>query len=109
MEELQDLLGQNDATLFFYNRCTSVDEEDLIGEAFDSEDTVTVWVGAPPDPEEDDEEERNEPKKIKNNSDYEIILVAETRSGNPVCFEGNKVTAVRFDSSTWSKNIELYR
>ena len=52
VEEIQDLLELNDVVLFFFNRCTSVDDQDLIGEAFDSEDAVTVWVGPPPTPEE---------------------------------------------------------
>ena len=109
VEEIQDLLGQSDANLFFYNRCTSVDEQDLIGEAFDSEDPVTVWVGAPPTPEEDEVEERSQPKNIKNKSDYEIVVVAQTKNGRPIFFKENQLKAVKFDSWTWTKKIELYR
>ena len=109
VEEIQDLLGQNDAALFFYNRCTSVDDQDLIGEAFDSEDPVTVWVGAPPSLEEDDVEERSQPKNIKNKSDYEIVVVAQTKNGRPIFFKENQLKAVKFDSWTWTKKIELYR
>ena len=107
VEEIQNLLGQNAAPLFFYNRCTSVDDQDLIGEAFDSEDAVTVWAGAPPTPEE--EERSRVPKNIKNNSDYEIIVVAQTKKGMPIFLRGNQVKAVKFDSWAWTKNIELYR
>ena len=107
VEEIQDLLGQSDANLFFYNRCTSVDDQNLIGEAFDSEDAVTVWRGAPPSP---DEVERSKPiKNIKNKSDYEIIVVAQTKKGRPIFFSGNQHKAVKFDSWAWSKKIELYR
>ena len=81
----------------------------MIGEAFDPEDTVTVWAGAPPTPEEDDEEERGEPKNMKNNSDYDLIVVAQTKMGKPIFFEGNQLKAVKFDSWTWTKKIELYR
>ena len=115
VEEIQTVLGQNDVPFFFYNRCTSVDDQDLIGEAFDSEDAVTVWVGAPPTPEdeeeeeEEEEEERGELKNIKNNSDYEIIVVTQTKQGRPIFFEGNQLKAVKFDSWTWTKIIELYR
>ena len=112
MEEIADLLPENDAPLFFYNRCSSVDDQDLIVEAFDSEDPVTVWAGAPPATEEDeeeDEEERGDPKNIKNNSDYEIIVVAQTKKGLPIFLRGNQVKAVKFDSWAWTKNIELYR
>ena len=100
--------------MFFYNRCASVDDQDFIGEAFDSEDAVTVWVGAPPTPEdeeeeEEEEEERGELKNIKNNSDYEIIVVTQTKQGRPIFFEGNQLKAVKFDSWAWTKKIELYR
>ena len=110
VEEIQDLLELNDVVLFFFNRCTSVDDQDLIGEAFDSEDAVTVWVGAPPTPEEGDErDERREPNKISNKSHFEIVVVAETKSGRPIYFEESQLKAVKFDSSAWTKKIELYR
>ena len=110
VEEIQDLLGQSDANLFFYNRCTSVDDQDLIGEAFESEDPVTVWDGAPPIPDEGEVEERSEQiKNIKNKSDYEIIVVAQTKKGRPIFFSGNQHKAVKFDSWAWTKKIELYR
>ena len=107
MEEIQNALGQNDVPLFFYNRCTSVDDQDLIGEAFDSEDAVTVWAGAPPLPEE--EERSRVPKNLKNNSDHEIIVVAHTNKGLPIFLRGNQVKAVKFDFWAWTKIIELYR
>ena len=107
VEEIQNALGQNDVPLFFYNRCTSVDDQDLIGEAFDSEDAVTVWAGAPPTPEE--EERSRVPKNLKNNSDYEIIVVAHTNKGLPIFLRGNQVKAVKFDFWAWTKIIELYR
>ena len=107
MEEIQNALGQNNVPLFFYNRCTSVDDQDLIGEAFDSEDAVTVWAGAPPTPEE--EERSRVPKNLKNNSDYEIIVVAHTNKGLPIFLRGNQVKAVKFDFWAWTKIIELYR
>ena len=110
VEEIQDLLELNDVVLFFFNRCTSVDDQDLIGEAFDSEDAVTVWVGPPPTPEEGDErDERREPNKISNNSHFEIVVVAQTKSGRPIYFEESQLKAVKFDSSAWTKKIELYR
>ena len=109
VKELKNVLGKNEATLFFKNRCTSVDDQDLVGEAFDSEDAVTVWVGAPQTPEEDEVEERSQPKNIKNMSDYEIIVVAQTKNGRPIFFKENQQLAVKFDSWAWTKKIELYR
>ena len=108
VEEIADLLPETDATLFFYNRCASVDDQDLIGEAFDSNDPVTVWVGAPPE-EEVERSERKNLTNIKNNSDFEIIMVAQTKKGMPIFFEKNQLAAVKFDSWAWSNKIALYR
>ena len=108
--EIQKLLGQNYPSLFYFNRCTAIEKHELIGDAFDSEDTVTVWVGPPPTPEEGDErDERREPNKISNNSHFEIVVVAETKSGRSIYFEESQLKAVKFDSSAWTKKIELYR
>ena len=107
MEEIGNLLPKTRATLFFKNRCASVDGQDLIGEAFDSEDPVTVWAGAPPTTEE--KERGSLPKNIKNNSKYEIIVLARTKEGWPIIFEGNQLKAVKFDSLVWSKKIVIYR
>ena len=108
MEEIADLLPETAATLFIKNRCASVEDQELIGEAFDSEHPVTVWVGAPPSPEE--KERGSWQKNIRNNSDYsEIIVVARTKEGWPIFFEGKQLNAVKFDSLVWSKKIELYR
>lgn len=109
VEEIHNLLGQNDAPLFIYNRFSSVNEEDLICEAFDSEDAVIVWVGAPRE-----EEERKfgkiEKKNIKNNSDYEIVVVVHTiKKGMPIFLQGNQLKAFKFDWLNWSQKIELYR
>ena len=110
VEEIKDLLGQNYPSLFYFNRCTAIEDQELIGDAFDSEDTVTAWVGAPPTTEEDDEtEDRGEPKNIMNMSGYKIIVVAQTKKGFPIFFEENQFKAVKFDSWTWKKKIKLYR
>ena len=109
VEEIQNVIGQNAAPLFFYNRCTSVDVEDLIGEAFDSEDAVTVWVGAPRE-EEKRKFGKIEKKNIKNNSDYEIVVVVHTiNKGMPIFIKGNQLKAFKFDWLNWSQKIELYR
>lgn len=109
VEEIADLLGLNDAILFYSNRCTSLNYQDLIEEAFDSEDVVYVWIGAPPAPEE--EIRRKLPKNIRNNSDNkDIVVVAETQDGLPIFFEGRKLKAVNFKSWTWpwNRKIEIY-
>ena len=109
VEEIQNVIGQNAAPLFFYNRCTSVDVEDLIGEAFDSEDAVTVWVGAPRE-EENRKFGKIEKKNIKNNSGDEIVLVVHTvKKGLPIFVQGKQLKAVKFDWLNWSHKIELYR
>ena len=108
--EIQKLLGKNYPSLFYFNRCTAIEKHELIGDAFDSEDTVTAWVGAPPTTEEDDEtEDRGEPKNIMNMSGYEIIVEAQTKNGSKICLEENQLKAVKFDFGTWNKEIELYR
>ena len=107
VEEIGDLLPKTGATKFFKNRCASVDDQDLVGEAFDSEHPVTVWVGAPPTTEE--KERGSLQKNIKNNSKYEIIVLARTKEGWPIIFEGKQLMAVRFDSLVWSKKIVIYR
>ena len=84
VEEIGNLLPKTDATLFFYNRCASVDDQDLIGEAFDSGDAVTVWVGAPPTTEE--KERGSLQKNIKNNSKYEF----ESEESGDESEKGNK-------------------
>ena len=111
MEEIKDLLGQKYPSLFYFNRCTAIEDQELIRDAFDSEDTVTVWVGPPPTPEEGDEREdrRSEPKNIINKSRYEIIVEAQTKNGSKICLEENQLKAVKFDFGTWNKEIELYR
>ena len=108
VEEIADLLPETDATLFFYNRCASVDDQDLIGEAFNSEDPVTVWAGAPPTTEE--KERGTLQKNIKNNSDYsEIVVLARTKEGWPIFFEEKQLNAVKFDPLVWSEKIVIYR
>ena len=107
MKELQNLLPKTKATLIFYNRCASVDDQELIVEAFNSEDPVTVWAGAPQTTEE--KERGTLQKNIKNNSDYEIVVVARTKEGWPIFFEGKKMMAVKFDTLVWSKKIVIYR
>ena len=108
VEEIAKLLPKTEATLFFYNRCASVEDQDLIGEAFDSEDPVTVWAGAPPTTEE---KERGSLKKnIKNNSDYStIIVLAWTKKESPIFFEGKQLQAVKFDPLVWSEKIVIFR
>ena len=111
MEEIKDLLGQKYPSLFYFNRCTAIEKHELIGDAFDSEDTVTVWVGPPPTPEEGDEREdrRSEPKSIMNKSRYKIIVEAQTKNGSKIFLEENQLKAVKFDSWTWNEKIKLYR
>ena len=108
MKELQNLLPKTKATLIFYNRCASVDDQELIVEAFNSEDPVTVWAGAPPTTEE---KERGSLKKnIKNNSDYStIIVLAWTKKESPIFFEGKQLQAVKFDPLVWSEKIVIFR
>ena len=103
---LPNLLPKTKATLIFYNRCASVDDQDSIGEAFHYEDPVTVWVGAPQTTEE---KERGSLKNISNNSKYEIVVLARTKDGWPIFFEGKQLQAVKFDSFVWSKKIVIYR
>ena len=108
MKELQNLLPKTKATLIFYNRCASVDDQELIVEAFNSEDPVTVWAGAPQTTEE--KERGSLGKNIKNNSDYpDIIVLARTKDGWPIFFEGKQRQAVKFDSLMWRKKIVIYR
>ena len=109
VEEIADLLPQTDAPLFFYNCFTRVDGDDLIGEAFDSEDAVTVWLGAPPE-EGPRKFGQIEKKNIRNNTDYKIVVVARTiKKGMLIFLNGNQLKAVRFDWLNWSQKIELYR
>ena len=108
--EIKKLLGKNYPSLFYFNRCTAIEKHELIGDAFDSEDTVTAWVGAPPTTEEDDEtEDRGEPKNIMNMSGYEIIVEAQTKNGSNIFLEETQLKAVKFDSWTWCEKIKLYR
>ena len=109
--EIKKLLGKNYPSLFYFNRCTAIEKHELIGDAFDSEDTVTVWVGPPPTPEEGDEREdrRSEPKNIINKSRYKIIVEAQTKNGSNIFLEENQLKAVQFDSWTWCEKIKLYR
>ena len=107
--EMQDLLeipkSLAGKPLFFYNRCTSVDDEDLIGEAYDSDDVMTVWAGALPGPEEEKKDEVS--KDIKNDSDYEIIVVGRTQRGWPIFFDGKERKSIKLSKATTS--IQLYR
>merc|ERR550539_647167 len=83
VEEIQNLLEIpiSKEPLFFYNRCATVEPEDLIGEAYGSEDPVIVRTSNEEDANSRKTEEgkRAKPKYIKNNSDYEIIVVAWTK------------------------------
>ena len=108
VEEIAKLLPDTDPTFcFYFNRCVSVDDQELISEAFSSEDTVTVWVGAPP---ASTETKRKKVKtNIQNNSDHEIVVVAWTKEGWPIFFKGKQLKAVKFDFLFWSKKIVLYR
>ena len=110
MEEIADLLPETNETLYFFNRCHRVDEDELIVEAFDSKDPVTVRTGS-----SEEEERARVQKNIQNNSDYDIVVVTRTKDGWPIFLEGKDrpkcdLKAVNFDSfRDMSKKIELYR
>ena len=110
MKEIAGLLPKTDETLYFFNRCHPVDEDEPIVEAFDSKDPVTVWAGLP-----EKVVKARVQKNIQNNSDYDIVVVARTKDGWPIFFEGKDrpkcdLKAVNFDSfRDMSKKIELYR
>ena len=113
--EIQDLLGQEVLgeeyeyiDLYFFNQCTEVSVTSLIVDAFGPEDVVKVRVGVPPTPEE--EERSSGLKNIRNNSDAEIIVVAQTnKMKQPIFLKGKEIAAVRFDSWHWTNKIELWR
>jgi len=113
VEEIQDLLEIpiSKEPLFFYNRCATVDPEDLIGEAYGSEDVVIVWTSNEEDANSQKTEEgkRAKPKEIKNETDHEIIVVARTKEGWPIFFDEKETNAVKFASLVWTKKIVLYR
>ena len=110
MADIASLLP-TDAPPFFYNCCTLLDCDEAIGEAFDSEDAVAVWLGAPPPPESEPRKfGQIEKKNIRNNTDYKIVVVARTiKKGMPIFLKGNQLGAVKFDYLNWSQKIELYR
>ena len=113
--EIQDLLGEEILgedyefmDLYFYNQCTEVSTTSLIVDAFEPDDVVKVRVGVPSTSEE--EERSSGLKNIRNNSDSEIILVAQTRKmKQPIFLKGMEIGAVKFDSWHWTNKIELWR
>ena len=113
--EIQDLLGEEVlgedyvfTALFFFNLCTAVSINSLIVDAFKPDDVVTVRKGVPPTPEE--EKRSSVQKNIRNNSDYEIIVVAQTpKMKQPIFLKGAELAAVRFDPWAWTNKIELWR
>ena len=113
VEEIQNLLEipMSKEPLFFYNRCATVGHEDLIGEAYGSEDIVKVWTSNVEDANTTKTEEgkRAKPKNFINNSGYEIIVVARTKDGWPIFFDEKETTALKFASFVWTKKIVLYR
>ena len=113
--EIQDLLGEevlgedyDCMDFYYYNQCTEVSLTSLIVDTFDPDDVVKVRVGVPPTPEK--EGRSSGLKNIRNNTDYELIVVAQThKMKQPIFLTGREAKKVKFDSWHWTNKIELWR
>ena len=88
--------------LKFLKQCRPVGLDEIVGDVFEDDDTVTVT--------KDDETRDAQDKNIKNNMDEEVrLVILNSRKNEPVFLPVGEKRAVGFCFWNFSNKMELYR